>query len=490
MASVKGSGSLERRGKSFLMRVNVTYAPEEAQILGKASSRISKKAEGVTTKRDAEKALRNFVEAVRFAVRTCNDLERLDERISEVESLQAIKPDGLSLASWAETVRLEEERKARSQTLAQFSEAWLDYRRQSGGLARSTIAREEQVIRRLNKYLGEVALEEMSSTVIKQAYSSMRADGVTDDGILRAHKKLKQVLNAAVAESLEDESRPTLYNPICKELVPTPKVERKYKRNSLDLTSVVYLAGILDEAGDADARIMGVRIGLATGLRIGEVMGLEWGCINLLEGTLTVKQQFTRYREISKTKTEKSVRTISLDPETVSHLLRYKEAQAEHLRELGLTQHDLTPVISNERGGYLDPCNYRRWFRDFCVRHGFGVMTYEDGEPVKLTVYNDDGTRVDGNGKDASGKPYSRMNKKPKRRKHYEGLVFHELRHTFASQMLSAGVDIVTVQKHLGHSKASTTLDMYSHALPGNDRKAVNLWGMMMAGKSTEEATV
>ena len=39
----------------------------------------------------------------------------------------------------------------------------------------------------------------------------------------------------------------------------------------------------------------------------------------------------------------------------------------------------------------------------------------------------------------------------------------HDLRHFFASGLIAAGCDVVTVQRALGHAKASTTLETYSH---------------------------
>ncbi|MGC5584134.1 tyrosine-type recombinase/integrase [Ornithinimicrobium sp. W1665] len=47
-----------------------------------------------------------------------------------------------------------------------------------------------------------------------------------------------------------------------------------------------------------------------------------------------------------------------------------------------------------------------------------------------------------------------------------EGLHLHALRHFFASGLIAAGCDVVTVQRALGHSKPSTTLDTYSHLWP------------------------
>jgi len=42
----------------------------------------------------------------------------------------------------------------------------------------------------------------------------------------------------------------------------------------------------------------------------------------------------------------------------------------------------------------------------------------------------------------------------------------HDLRHFFASGLIAAGCDVVTVQRALGHAKAATTLETYSHLWP------------------------
>ncbi|TIU13367.1 MAG: integrase [Mesorhizobium sp.] len=44
---------------------------------------------------------------------------------------------------------------------------------------------------------------------------------------------------------------------------------------------------------------------------------------------------------------------------------------------------------------------------------------------------------------------------------------FHDLRHTHASQMLSAGVHPKVASERLGHSTIGITLDLYSHVMPG-----------------------
>jgi len=50
---------------------------------------------------------------------------------------------------------------------------------------------------------------------------------------------------------------------------------------------------------------------------------------------------------------------------------------------------------------------------------------------------------------------------------------FHDLRHTFASIMLAAGVNPKIVADALGHASVSFTLDTYSHVIPGLQAEAV-----------------
>jgi len=58
------------------------------------------------------------------------------------------------------------------------------------------------------------------------------------------------------------------------------------------------------------------------------------------------------------------------------------------------------------------------------------------------------------------------------RRAHINDFHFHDLRHTFASHLVMAGVDIVTVKELLGHKSIAMTL-RYSHLAPGHKAQAV-----------------
>jgi integrase len=54
-------------------------------------------------------------------------------------------------------------------------------------------------------------------------------------------------------------------------------------------------------------------------------------------------------------------------------------------------------------------------------------------------------------------------------------ITLHECRHTFASLMIAAGVNVKALSSYMGHASVTITLDRYGHLLPGNEREAACL---------------
>lgn len=88
-----------------------------------------------------------------------------------------------------------------------------------------------------------------------------------------------------------------------------------------------------------------------------------------------------------------------------------------------------------------------------------------------------------------TGKPYQDVKRSfntALRRAGIKDFHFHDLRHTFASHLVMAGVDITTVSRLLGHKKLTMTL-RYSHLAPAHMTKAVNVLDSALNGKSTAQ---
>ena len=165
---------------------------------------------------------------------------------------------------------------------------------------------------------------------------------------------------------------------------------------------------------------------LYTGLRLGELLALRWCNVNLDLSSLSVVEALYRRGGyvIKEPKSRYSRRTVALPP-SLALLLRRRKAEQEAQGELlGKRATDSDLVFAYVDGSPLDPST---------VSHAFAKTVREAGVPH---------------------------------------IRFHDLRHSHATLMLSAGVHPKVVSERLGHSSVAFTLDTYSHVLPGLQEQA------------------
>lgn len=158
-----------------------------------------------------------------------------------------------------------------------------------------------------------------------------------------------------------------------------------------------------------------------SGLRRGELVGLEWADVELDAGRLTVRHSITqRGGELrrGKPKTKKGERTVALDAGTVAAMRSHRARQLEERLAWGPAYRDEGLVFAREDGSPLRP--------DYVTRH-FQLLARAAGVPV---------------------------------------IRLHDLRHTHASHALAAGVAIKVVSERLGHSSTAITEDIYTHVVP------------------------
>lgn len=203
-----------------------------------------------------------------------------------------------------------------------------------------------------------------------------------------------------------------------------PKAARN--REAMRTWTAPQLRAFLE--GRADDRLYPLWLVLAsTGMRRGEALGLAWDAVDLDASRLAVRRALVNvaYKlEFSEPKTEKSRRSVALDPGTVDALRAHRKAQAEERLALGPAWHD----------------------------HGL-VFTREDGQPV----HPDRASKLFDQHVNTAGLPRIRL---------------HDLRHTHATLALQAGIHAKVVSERLGHSTIAMTLDTYSHAIPAMQEDA------------------
>ena len=182
---------------------------------------------------------------------------------------------------------------------------------------------------------------------------------------------------------------------------------------------------------------------LDTGMRTGEITGLKWSDIDLENGIVTVarqRQYVSGYGTIEKEpKTENGFRTITLSTTAVTLLKQYRISQIESLFELGEAWNAEYYVFLNDDGTPIHPHRPYTWFSDFLERNELPKITY------------------------------------------------HQLRHTNASLLISAGVDVVTLSGRLGHGDKNITLNTYSHIIKSKEALAANRMDTFYS-KRTKEA--
>ena len=335
-----------------------------------------------------------------------------------------------------------------SMTVADYVDRWQRGRRASTDVKEATCVRDEPTLRRIKRYFGSVPIGELSVSRIREAYTSALSAGeLTPHQYHTLHQKLKQVLDSAVA----DEIIPA--NPAANKSIKAPRPECA-SRKSLSREEARRL-NVCPHDPAEESRFMAIVIGLATGARRGEVLGLQWRHVHIGAASDTswidFHQQLVKKSRGYEPPKAKSRRSVDIDDETASRLAEWRRAQSAFLESIGVEQTDQTPVIVDSEGEAHDPDNYYTWFTRFCDRHGFGAFYDDEGNRGPPPRLNERGFPVDDD-----GRPYSRSNRKPRVKRHYKGLRFHELRHTNISLMIAGGTDVRTASKRAGHARTST----------------------------------
>ncbi|MBS5816160.1 MAG: site-specific integrase [Enterococcus casseliflavus] len=168
-----------------------------------------------------------------------------------------------------------------------------------------------------------------------------------------------------------------------------------------------------------------ILLGIATGMRYAEILGLTWNCIDFEDKTVRVEKtwDYVYKQDFSNTKNYQSMRLITVDDFTLDLLKQLKKHQREYY---------FGRILKNEKN---------------------------------LVFLNDDMELISN----------SAVNKTLKKHQKKIGIDqpinFHGLRHTHASILIYQGVNLKYVSRRLGHKKIETTLGIYQHILDEMEQK-------------------
>lgn len=197
-----------------------------------------------------------------------------------------------------------------------------------------------------------------------------------------------------------------------------------------------------------------VALMLDTGIRCGELCGLEWKHIDWSTGAVRIEQTAVVIkREVSITATKTGrVRTVYAGPEALAALKAWRAEQAAR-RVCSFVMSDginHAAALARRRGGMEAFIEFKR--------------AELNGEPVT----------------DTSAAPASPVRicvqvKALGKKLGLDGLHPHVLRHTYASLAIQNGADILSVSRNLGHASPNTTLSIYSHASAESERRSAEI---------------
>jgi integrase len=315
-------------------------------------------------------------------------------------------------------------------TLLQFLDRWETWA--ATQVSAKTLERyRELAAHHVRPHLGAMRMQRIKTADFAELYGQLQRSkpeggaGLAPRTVGHVHRLLHRVFGHALKWGV------TSNNPVG--AAEPPRVPR----TEIEILAPDQIKAVLQ--GLRGRRLYGVAmIGFATGMRRGEMVALRWGDVDLENGKIRVERslgQTSAGLAFKEPKTKAGRRTVSIPPSIVAELRNHWRQQQQQRLVLGL--------------GRSTPDDL--------------VFTRPDASPWPPDRLSTTWAKT------VSGL------KLPK-------VTLHALRHTHVSQLIAAGLDVVTVSRRIGHSNPTVTLTVYAHLFGNTDERASAIVEAALAG--------
>lgn len=303
-------------------------------------------------------------------------------------------------------------------TVAEFVRARVNQWEAAGDISARTAQRYRQLVEnQIVPHLGAKRVQKLTTLDIEQWHTTLRNSGrARGKGALaartigHAHRVLSKAFKDAVTKAKLVGSN------IMREQA-VPKVEHD------EMVIVQDVPALVEKLRDWRLGTVAM-VSLFTGMRLGEVLALRWSRVDLDRKIIRVREALEQ---------------------TKAHGIRFKPPKSKAGRREITLPDALVEALRAHRTAALE------------LRLQLGAGRLPDDALLFATI---DGAPLSPNAVSAAWADF------------HPDVTFHALRHTHASQLIDAGVDIVTISRRLGHAKPDITLRIYAHMFRKDDSKA------------------
>jgi integrase len=307
-------------------------------------------------------------------------------------------------------------------TVAEFLRRWDDWA--GAHLSLKTLERHRTAIRHnITPHIGALPIQKLRPVHLVELYRKLQQSGgqnkrpLAPRSIAYVHHLLHRALGHAVVWNVISQNVATVVSP-----PPAPDAE-------ITILNPQQIGTVLAHLNGRTLRPI-VSFLLGTGARRGEVLALRWQDIDFDKATVRIERAVEQTKaglRIKAPKTKAGKRTIAISPWLLAELRAHHTRQQELRLKLGMGRAAGADLV------------FARWDCEMRAPHWLSQKFAQAMAELRIDCK------------------------------------LHGLRHTHVSQLIAAGLDVLTISRRIGHASPAITLNVYGHLFSNTDAKAAEI---------------